>query len=94
MGVVAHLGVGCWGLGIGNLGKCSQWVCWKFGLLEAAKTKQNKSLSIILFTVSSVAIRQKEGMGYGRQVGKAGSRYSFWVKPTRSPQAPLSKIRT
>lgn len=93
-GVVAHL-VWVLGVGHGNLGKCSQWVCWKFGLLEAAKKNtKNKSLSIILFTVSSVAICQKEGMGYGRQVGKAGSRYSFWVKPTRSPQAPLSKIRT
>ncbi|KAK1331181.1 hypothetical protein QTO34_009130 [Cnephaeus nilssonii] len=29
-------GAGCWVSGIGNLGTCTQQVCWKFGTLEAS----------------------------------------------------------
>lgn len=79
-------GAGCWGSGMGSLGKCSRQVCRKCGKLQ-----KEKASSIILSVVSSVAPCQKEGMGYGRQVGREGSRYSFQVRPTRSPLAPSPK---
>lgn len=33
-------GAGCWVSGIGNLGTCSQQVCWKFGKLQKKKKPQ------------------------------------------------------
>lgn len=79
-------GAGCWVSGIGSWGKCSRQVCGKFGKLQ-----KQKASSLIPSVVSSAAPRQKEGMGCGRQVGREGSRYSFQVRPTRSPLAPSPK---
>lgn len=33
-------GAGCWVSGIGNLGTCTQQVCWKFGKLQKKKKKK------------------------------------------------------
>lgn len=83
-------GAGFWVSGTGSVGKCSQQVCWKFGKLQ-----KQKASSILLSIVSSVAPRHKGGMGYGRQMGREGSRYRFQVRfqvrPTRSPLAPSPK---
>lgn len=92
VGVVAHL---VWGAGGRALVIWGNAVRGYAGSLVSCKSEtKQKSPSIILSTVSSVAIDPKDGMGSGRRVGEVGSSYGFWVKPKRSPRAPLSKIRT
>lgn len=74
-------GAGCWVSGTGSVGKCSQQVCWKFGKLQ-----KQKASSILLSIVSSVAPRHKGGMGYGRQIGREGSRLDFRLDFRSGPQ--------
>lgn len=80
LGVIAHLvrAAGCRALVV--WGNAVSGFPGMFGKLQ----KQNEnSFSITLSTVSSIALYQMEGMGYGSQVGSEGSRSSFWGRPTR-----------
>lgn len=72
VGIVAHL-VWVLGVGHGNLGKCSQWVCWKFGLLEAAKKKNKKQKPQHNFVHSFFRSYMPEGRnGLWQAGGKSG----------------------
>lgn len=81
-------GAGCWGSGMGSLGKCSWQVCGKFGKLQ-----KEKGSRIILSVVSSVAPCQKEWATAGRWE-ETGAGIVFRLGLQGCPWPPLRKDMT